>query len=113
MEKNTELDAAFCPVTATMEVIRGKWKPIILWRVCSGVHRFGELKRQIPGITQKMLVQQLRELEQDGILERRIFAEVPPRVEYTFSPFGRTLRPVLDAMCHWGEKHRPGGRGSE
>lgn len=94
-----------CPVTATMGIISGKWKPIILWRLYNGVQRFGELKRQIPGITQKMLTQQLRELEQDGIIERKVFAEVPPRVEYSFSTYGKTLQPVLHAMCDWGEEH--------
>jgi DNA-binding HxlR family transcriptional regulator len=104
MEKNT--NSAFqCPVTATMSILSGKWKPIILWRIQNGVNRFGELKKQIPGITQKMLTQQLRELEQDRILDRKVFAQVPPRVEYSFSEYGLSLQPVLQALCKWGEIH--------
>ena len=69
------------------------------------VHRFAELRRLIPGITQKVLTQQLRELERDGIVHRKVYAQVPPKVEYALSDYGKTLRPVLQAMCHWGEAH--------
>ncbi|MBC7923979.1 MAG: helix-turn-helix transcriptional regulator [Ferruginibacter sp.] len=102
MEKALHLN---CPVTATMGVISGKWKPIILWRLLQDVRRFGELKRQIPGITPKMLTQQLRELEGDGLIERKVFAQVPPRVEYTFTEYGETLQPLLHAMGAWGRTH--------
>ncbi|MCB1161314.1 MAG: helix-turn-helix domain-containing protein [Candidatus Krumholzibacteriia bacterium] len=98
-------DPGFCPVTATMGVIGGKWKPIILWSLSGGTRRFGELRRHIPAVTQKMLTQQLRELESDGVVLRRVFAEVPPRVEYSLSDYGRTLLPVLRAMSRWGRSH--------
>jgi DNA-binding HxlR family transcriptional regulator len=104
MESPDACDYA-CPVTATMQVISGKWKPIILWRMLNGFSRFGALKKSIPGLTQKMLTQQLRELEQDGIINRKVFAEVPPRVEYSFSDYGKTLQPILQAMGEWGTKH--------
>ena len=96
-----------CPVMTTLAVIGGKWKPAILWEMQEfGVRRFGELRRSIPGITQKMLTQQLRELEQDGIIHRTIYAEVPPRVEYRLSEYGQTLAPVLTAMAKWGIGHQ-------
>ena len=96
----------YCPVTATMTVIGGKWKPIILWILRDNVRRFGEIKRFIPGITQKMLTQQLRELEKDRIINRQVYPVVPPKVEYSLSEYGRTLIPILDAMAAWGEKHK-------
>ena len=83
---------AACPVTETLAVIGGKWKPIILWEMDKGVVRFGQLKRVIPEITQKMLTQQLRELEDDGIIWRKVYPEVPPRVEYGITDYGKTLR---------------------
>lgn len=94
-----------CPVTATLQIIGGKWKPIIIWSLSSGTKRFGELKKFMPGVTQKMLTQQLRELEADSIVERKIYAEVPPRVEYSLSEKGKTLRPIMDQMCAWGTEH--------
>ena len=98
--------ATHCPVVTTLEVIGGKWKPAILWHIRRGVHRFGALQRALPGITQKMLTQQLRELEADGILTRTVFAEVPPRVEYRLSDHGLSLQPLLDEMATWGATHR-------
>jgi DNA-binding HxlR family transcriptional regulator len=95
-----------CPIIDTLGVVGGKWKPAILWQIREGVHRFGALQRAVGGITQKMLTQQLRELEADGILRREVFAEVPPRVEYTLTPYGCTLQPLLDAMASWGSAHR-------
>lgn len=94
-----------CPVTTTLSVIGGKWKPIILWIVKDGRRRFGEIKRLIPAITQKMLTQQLRELEQDGIIHREVHPVVPPKVEYSLTDYGHTLIPVLQAMAAWGEIH--------
>ena len=94
-----------CPVTQTLEVIGGKWKPIILWEMERGTLRFGELRRTMPGITQKMLTQQLRELEQNGIVWRKVYAEVPPRVEYGITEYGQTLRGLLNEMASWGQKH--------
>lgn len=96
---------AGCPVTETLAVIGGKWKPIILWEMAKGVVRFGQLKRVIPEITQKMLTQQLRELEEDGIIWRKVYPEVPPRVEYGITEYGKTLRPILDEMGKWGIIH--------
>jgi DNA-binding HxlR family transcriptional regulator len=95
-----------CPVTAAIEVIGGKWKPVILYQLREGPIRFGALRREVPGVTQKMLTQQLRELETDGIIHREVHAVVPPRVEYSLTPYGETLRPLLALMCEWGKKHR-------
>ncbi len=96
-----------CPVEAALAVVGGKWKPLLLWHLTTErVRRFGELQRLIPGVTKKMLTQSLRELERDGVVSRRIYAETPPRVEYSLSPYGRTIRPVMRALCHWGLKHR-------
>ena len=92
-----------CPVTYCLNVIGGKWKPIILFLVSHNVNRFGQLQRNINGISKQMLTKQLRELEQDGIINRQVFAEVPPRVEYTLTPHGKTLLPVIQAMRAWGE----------
>ncbi len=95
-----------CAVTTTLSVIGGKWKPVILHCLRNKVLRFGELMRMIPGITQKMLTQQLRELESDGIVHRKVYAEVPPRVEYRISEYGTSLFPILDAMEAWGRQHQ-------
>jgi DNA-binding HxlR family transcriptional regulator len=100
--KNHELN---CPVETTLSVIGGKWKPLILWRLRSGVRRFGELQRLIPGVTRKVLTQHLRELERDGVVTRKVFGEVPPRVEYSLSPYGQTLRSLLGELCDWGKRH--------
>lgn len=96
----------YCPVTTTMKVIGGKWKPIILWILYDGTKRFGEIKRLIPKITQKMFTQQLRELERDGIVLRKVYPVVPPKVEYSLTEYGKTLLPILDEMAAWGEKHK-------
>lgn len=94
-----------CPVTATLAVIGGKWKPVILWSLTGQTRRFSELRRFLPGITQKMLTQQLRELEADGIIHREIYPQVPPKVEYSLTPKGETLTPVLEQMARWGSGH--------
>lgn len=94
-----------CPVTATMQVIGGKWKIIILWAVTNGVNRFGALQRAIPGITKKMLTSELRALESAGLIDRKIFPVMPPKVEYSVTPLGETLRPVLNMMGEWGRQH--------
>lgn len=102
MKNNTH----YCPVTATLNVIGGRWKPVILFLLSDKTLRFGEMKKQIPGITQKMLTQQLRELEGDGIVYREVFAQVPPKVEYSLTEFGGSLKPILKSMCTWGSEHR-------
>ncbi len=96
---------SYCPITLTMSVIGGKWKPIILWVIRGKAKRFSEIKRSIPEVSQKMLTQQLRELEMDGIVHREVYPVVPPKVEYSATEYGRTLYPILDAMSRWGDKH--------
>ncbi|MGA8870132.1 MAG: helix-turn-helix domain-containing protein [Candidatus Acidiferrales bacterium] len=95
-----------CPVKLTAEVIGGKWKPLILFYLEDKTRRFSELQRLIPVSTKKMLTKHLRELERDGIVHRNIFAEVPPRVEYSLTRHGQSLRPILVLMSNWGKKHR-------
>lgn len=90
-----------CPVEATLDIIGGKWKGVILSRL-SETRRFNELKRTIPRITQRMLTTQLRELERDKLIVRKVYAEVPPRVEYSLTPRGESLKPVLSALLNWG-----------
>ncbi|WHY88602.1 helix-turn-helix domain-containing protein [Neobacillus novalis] len=92
-------------VEATLEVIGGKWKCVILCHLTHGKKRTSELKRLMPDITQKMLTQQLRELEEDGVINRIVYNQVPPKVEYELSEYGWSLRDILDSLCLWGEKH--------
>ena len=92
-------------VEATLEVIGGKWKCVILCHLTHGKKRTSELKRLMPNITQKMLTQQLRELEEDGVINRIIYQQIPPKVEYELSDYGRSLEPILTALCNWGENH--------
>lgn len=93
----------FCSVELALQVIGGKWKPIILWHLRTAKHlRFGELKRQMPNVTQKMLTQQLRELESDGLILRKVFPQVPPKVEYSLTCLGRSVLPVLGQLSDWG-----------
>src|SRR6185437_1571465 len=87
-----------CPVELAIRIIGGKWKPVIIWHLRENKKRFGELKREIKGITVKMLAQQLRELEQDGLIDRKMFYEVPPRVEYSLTSLGQSLEPALKAL---------------
>ena len=91
-----------CPVEAALDVIGGKWKPLILWALGDNVLRFNELQKGLPGVNTKMLTKQLRELEGDGVIRRTVYPEVPPRVEYAITDFGRTLIPILQALCTWG-----------
>jgi len=92
-------------VEATLEVIGGKWKCVILCHLTHGKKRTSELKRLMPNITQKMLTQQLRELEEDGVINRIVYHEIPPKVEYELSEYGKSLEHILDALCAWGESH--------
>jgi len=94
-----------CTVEATLDVIGGKWKPLILWHLGDSVLRFSELQRGLPGVNAKMLTKQLRELEEDGVIRRTVYPEVPPRVEYTITEFGKTLIPILQALCAWGAQY--------
>lgn len=91
-----------CPVEATLSLIGGKYKTLILWKLMGGTLRFSALSRAVPCATPKMLTQQLRELEEDGLVERTVYPVIPPRVEYSLTPFARTIRPVLTAMYDWG-----------
>jgi DNA-binding HxlR family transcriptional regulator len=94
-----------CPVEAAIDVIGGKWKALILWWLQQRTWRFAELRRQMPGITEKMLTQQLRELEADGIVARQVYATVPPKVEYSLTEYGLSLKRALRAICDWGRHH--------
>lgn len=93
------------PVNITLKVIGGKWKPLILWSLSQETLRFSELKEQITGVTQKMLTQQLKELERDGLIKRKVYPVVPPKVEYSITSYGRTLQPILVGMAEWGHRH--------
>jgi len=97
-------DRTTCAVETTLAVIGGRWKVLIIRELFSGVKRFGELHRALQGITQKMLTQQLREMEQAGLVHRQVYLQVPPKVEYSLTPLGATLQPVLDSMHEWGMK---------
>ncbi len=94
-----------CPVEAALEALGGKWKGLILFHLKDGKRRFNELRRLIPDITQRTLTRQLRELEQDRIVARTIYPEIPPRVEYKLTDFGKTLIPILDALYEWGQQY--------
>ncbi|KAF3886755.1 MULTISPECIES: winged helix-turn-helix transcriptional regulator [Nostocales] len=94
-----------CEVETTLRVIGGRWKVLIIRELMLGVKRFGELQRALDGITQKMLTQQLREMEEDGIISRKVYPQIPPKVEYSLTPLGESLQPILYAMHEWGVKH--------
>ena len=102
-----------CPVEATLDLIDGKWKGVILYHLQDGPVRFNALRRGLPGITQRMLTKQLRELEQGGLILRQVFAEVPPRVEYRLSPLGETMQPVIETLKSWGETYLKGRKRGE
>ena|SRR5690349_19296414 len=95
-----------CPAEVTLDVIGGRWKILILWHLFQEVKRFSALRRDIPGITQKMLTEQLREMERDGIIHRKVYPQVPPKVEYSLTPLGESLKPIVDAMCAWGVRQQ-------
>lgn len=94
-----------CPVTKAVDVMGGKWKPLIIHSLLSGTRRFGELRRLIPNATQQMMTMQLRELERDGIIHREVYREVPPKVEYSLTPLGQSLSTVFVPMMAWGEQY--------
>lgn len=95
-----------CDVEATLCVIGGRWKPILVCRLLSGRKRFGELCRLAPNATERMITLQLRELEADGVIKRHVYAEVPPRVEYEVTEFGRSLEPIISSMQAWGSEFK-------
>lgn len=103
--RHTSYEPVACPVEATLELIGGKWKGIVLFYILNGRTRFSDLKRRVGCITQRMLTKQLRELEADGLVNRFVHAEVPPRVEYELTQEGRSLKPILNLLKKWGEKH--------
>lgn len=110
MEVCTVMDAVktlpACPVETTLMLIGSKWKVLILRDLMPGTKRFGELRRSIGSVSQKVLTAQLRDMEACGLVDRRVYAEVPPRVEYSLTELGRSLRPILDAMWAWGEAYK-------
>jgi DNA-binding HxlR family transcriptional regulator len=100
------MEESDCPIVTTLDAIGGKWKPLILFFLKRGTMRFSDLRRRVPSVTQRMLTARLRELEQDGIVSREVFPQVPPKVEYSLTAYGKTLAPILEAMAVWGAKHR-------
>jgi DNA-binding HxlR family transcriptional regulator len=94
-----------CGLEAALDMIGGKWKVLVLWHLSSGPRRFGELRRLVKGISEKMLIQSLREMERDGIVKRTDFREIPPRVEYSMTSFGVSLKEALKPLCEWGSRH--------
>jgi DNA-binding HxlR family transcriptional regulator len=100
--------AAGCPVEATLDLIDGKWKAVILYHLLNDTIRFNELRRRLSRITQRMLTRQLRELEANGLIHREIYAEVPPRVEYSLTTLGRSLEPVVRMLWTWGNQYLAG-----
>jgi len=102
--KTKDFNPNGCPVTHTINKIGGKWKPVVIHLIRKDCNRFSMLQRAIPDISKQMLVNQLRELEADQIIDRKIYPEVPPRVEYSLSTYGQTLIPVIDTMQEWGMK---------
>ena len=104
MNITNELPA--CPVETTLMLIGDKWKVLILRDLLPGTKRVGELKKSIGNVSQKVLTAQLRDMEEKGLVSREVFAEVPPRVEYSLTELGQSLKPILDAMSHWGEAYK-------
>ena len=104
MEEKNPLPA--CPVETTLTLISDRWKVLILRDLMAGTRRFGELKKSIGRVTQKVLTANLRDMEEKGLLTRKVYAEVPPRVEYTLTDLGYSLKPILDAMQTWGERYK-------
>jgi DNA-binding HxlR family transcriptional regulator len=99
-------DIFSCPIEKTLKVVGGKWKPVIIYFISTDVRRFGELSRMITGISKRMLTANLRELEDDKIISRKVYAVVPPRVDYTLTDVGKSLMPVINLMYQWGESRR-------
>lgn len=105
-EHKTVKELPACPVETTLTLIGDKWKVLILRDLMPGTKRFGELKKSIGNVSQKVLTAQLRDMEESGLVNRKVYAEVPPRVEYSLTELGQSLRPILDAMQKWGEDYK-------
>lgn len=105
MAKSKEITKG-CPMDITINILSGKWKISILWNLTRGIIRFNELQRLLDNITQKTLTLQLRELESDGIIYRKVYAEVPPKVEYGLTELGESMKPILNSMCEWGKNYQ-------
>lgn len=106
MSVNEIKDLPICPVETTLSLIGNKWKVLILRDLMPGTMRFGELKKSIGNVSQKVLTAQLRDMEADGLLTRTVYPEVPPRVEYTLTQLGQSLKPILEALSSWGEEYK-------
>lgn len=106
MNNKVNVEYEKCPVETSIDILAGKWKILILWYLLSETKRFSELQKLIPRITQKMLIQKLRELEQDEIVHREVYPVVPPKVEYSLTPYGQSLKPILKSLYLWGEAHK-------
>jgi DNA-binding HxlR family transcriptional regulator len=105
-ENDGDLKVEKCPVETALDVLAGKWKILILWYLRSETKRFNELQKLLPRTTQKMLIQKLRELEDDGIIHREVYPVVPPKVEYSLTKYGETLKPIIKQLYLWGEIHK-------
>ena len=105
-EQTAKKELPACPVETTLTLISDKWKVLILRDLLLGTKRFGELKKSIGKVSQKVLTAQLRDMEKNGLLVRTVYAEVPPRVEYSLTDLGKSLKPILDAMWNWGEEYQ-------
>lgn len=105
-EQTAKKELPACPVETTLTLISDKWKVLILRDLLPGTKRFGELKKSLGKVSQKVLTAQLRDMEKNGLLVRTVYAEVPPRVEYSLTDLGKSLKPILDAMWNWGEEYQ-------
>ncbi len=104
--KTCDMEYEDCPINVALGAIGGKWKIAILYVLREDVLRFNEIQKALPKVTQKMLTQQLRELERDGLITRKVYAEVPPKVEYSINPIAKKLEPILDSLCEWGAEYK-------
>lgn len=104
--QTTTKELPACPVETTLTLIGDKWKVLILRDLLSGTKRFGELKKSIGEVSQKVLTAQLRDMEENGLVNRKVYAEVPPKVEYSLTDLGHSLKPILDALWNWGEEYK-------
>lgn len=101
-----KIDLPACPVEITLSLMADKWKFLIIRDLLTGTKRFGELQRSIGGVSQKVLTNNLRQMESSGLINRKVYAEVPPKVEYSLTDLGKSLKPILDSMVNWGEYYR-------